>query len=50
VSVEARGNVFAATAFLYGVALEELASSDLEADDSSYPVIVAARAVKRNAA
>jgi SAM-dependent methyltransferase len=48
VTVEAHGNIFAATAFLYGIALEELDVSDLNADDYTYPVIVTARAVKRN--
>jgi SAM-dependent methyltransferase len=47
VSVEAHGNIFAATAFLYGIALEELNLSDLNAVDPGYPVIVAARAIKR---
>ncbi len=47
VSVEAHGNIFAATAFLYGLAVEELDASDLNVDDSTYPVVVAARAVKR---
>ena len=47
VSVEVHGNIFAATAFLYGIALEELDVSDLNANDSAYPVTVAARAIKR---
>jgi SAM-dependent methyltransferase len=47
VTVEAHGNIFAATAFLYGLAIEELDISDLKVDDSRYPVIVAARAIKR---
>ena len=47
VTVEARGNVFAATAFLYGIAIEELDMSDLHVEDTNYPVIVAARVVKR---
>jgi hypothetical protein len=38
--------VFAATAFLYGLAFEELDLADLDADDPRYPIIVAARAVK----
>ena len=46
VAVEAHGNVFAATAFLYGLALEELDRSDLDVDDANFPVIVAARAIK----
>jgi SAM-dependent methyltransferase len=47
VIVEAHGNVFAATAFLNGVATEELNVSDLDVDDINYPIIVAARAIKR---
>jgi SAM-dependent methyltransferase len=47
VTVEAHGNVLAATAFLYGIATEELYMSDLDAEDTNYPVIVAARVVKR---
>ena len=46
VAVEAHGNVFAATAFLYGLAIEELDRADLDVDDANYPVIVAARAIK----
>ena len=46
VAVEAHGNVFAATAFLYGLALEELERSDLDVSDAAFPVIVAARAMK----
>jgi SAM-dependent methyltransferase len=46
VAIETHGNVFTATAFLYGLALEELERADLEVDDSSFPVTVAARTVK----
>jgi SAM-dependent methyltransferase len=46
ITVGAYGNVFAATAFLYGLALEELELADLNVDDASFPVTVAARAVK----
>jgi hypothetical protein len=49
-AVEAHGNVFAATAFLYGIAVEELDRADLDVDDAVYPLTVAARAVKANAA
>jgi glycosyltransferase involved in cell wall biosynthesis/SAM-dependent methyltransferase len=44
--VSAYGNVFAATAFLQGVALEEVDTSKLDELDSAYPVIVAVRARK----
>jgi SAM-dependent methyltransferase len=47
VSVEAHGNILAATAFLYGIGFEELDPSDLNVNDPRYPVTVAARAVKR---
>jgi SAM-dependent methyltransferase len=47
VSAEAHGNILAATAFLYGLAVEELDISDLNVDDPAYPVVVAARAVRR---
>ena len=46
VEVTAYGNVRAATAFLYGVAAEELPEGALERRDAPYEVIVAARAVK----
>ena len=45
--VERYGNVFAATAFLQGLAVEELDTSDLDPIDQAYPVIVALRARKR---
>jgi glycosyltransferase involved in cell wall biosynthesis len=44
--VSAYGNVFAATAFLQGVALEEVDSRKLDELDPAYPVIVAVRARK----
>jgi SAM-dependent methyltransferase len=49
-SIRTHGNVFAAAAFLYGVAVEELDKADLDVDDALYPLTVAARAVKANAA
>jgi SAM-dependent methyltransferase len=50
VTVEAHGNVLAATAFLYGIATEELDMFDLDVEDTNYPVIVAGRVVKRKEA
>lgn len=47
VAVEAHGNIFVATAFLYGLAMEDLDISDLNVNDPKYPVTVAARAAKR---
>jgi glycosyltransferase involved in cell wall biosynthesis/SAM-dependent methyltransferase len=49
VMVERYGNVFSATAFLQGLAVEELETSDLDPVDEAYPVIVALRARKRQA-
>jgi SAM-dependent methyltransferase len=47
VFVESHGNVFAAVAFLEGVALEETPREKLLVEDEAYPVIVAARARKK---
>ena len=46
VAVRAYGNVLAATAFLSGMALEEVPARLLDRRDEHFPVIVAARAVK----
>jgi SAM-dependent methyltransferase len=46
VAIETYGNIFAATAFRYGLVLEDLELSDLDVSDPEFPVIVAARAVK----
>ena len=47
--VETHGNVFAATAFLHGVALEELRKDELDYNDPDYQVIIAVRATKEAA-
>ncbi len=44
VEVTAYGNVYAATCFLHGVAVEEVDRVWLDRSDDSYPVIVAVRA------
>lgn len=44
--VDAHGNVFSATAFIQGVALEEVDSSKLAINDPAYPVIITLRAEK----
>jgi SAM-dependent methyltransferase len=44
VSVEAFGNVYAATSFLYGLAVEDLDPALLAAADRAYPMVVCARA------
>jgi peptidoglycan/xylan/chitin deacetylase (PgdA/CDA1 family) len=46
IEVEAYGNIFAASAFLYGLAVEELKASDLDVNDTKYALIIAARAIK----
>jgi len=46
VMVRCYGNVFAATMFLQGLAVEELDTRDLEPVDRAYPVIVSVRARK----
>jgi glycosyltransferase involved in cell wall biosynthesis len=45
-TVETRGNVYAAVCFLEGLALEEVEVAKLEVLDASYPVIVTVRARK----
>lgn len=45
ISVAAHGNLYAATAFLHGAAVEEVRSNKLRKTDSSYPVTITARAV-----
>ena len=46
VTVAADGNVLAATAFLHGLAAEELTTDELDHCDPDYPVIVRGRAVR----
>jgi glycosyltransferase involved in cell wall biosynthesis len=46
VLIEEYGNVFAATAFLQGLAVEELRREDLDPLDKAYPVILGVRARK----
>lgn len=46
VTIEAHGNVLAATAFLQGLACPEVDAAKLDVHDEAYPVIVAARAVR----
>ena len=46
VRVESHGNVFAATAFLHGLAVEEIDTAKLAVNDACFPVIVAVRARK----
>ena len=44
VTVDAPGNVLSATAFLHGLAAEELTADELAADDAEYPLLVTIRA------
>jgi SAM-dependent methyltransferase len=46
VEVQAYGNSLAATAFLQGMATEELTSEELDHDDPVYPLIITVRAVR----
>jgi hypothetical protein len=46
VEVQAHGNVLAATAFLQGLAAEELTQAELDYNDPDYEVNIAVRAVK----
>jgi len=46
ITIQAHGNVLSATAFLIGMAQEELSQAELEADDPYFPLIIAVRAVK----
>ena len=47
VDVRSYGNVLAAVAFLHNVARQELKPAELKTYDPQYPLIIAARAVKR---
>jgi glycosyltransferase involved in cell wall biosynthesis len=49
VTVEAHGNVLAASAFLYGLATQELLQAELDYHDPDYEVIITVRAVKPEA-
>lgn len=46
VQVKASGNVLAATAFLFGLAVEDLRRKDLDFEDPDFPVSIGLRAVK----
>jgi hypothetical protein len=45
-TVEAHGNVLAATAFLHGLAEQELRPEQLDHRDSGYAIVITVRAVK----
>lgn len=46
IRIEVHGNVLAASAFLYGMAAEELQQRELDARDPDYEVIITVRAVR----
>lgn len=46
VTVESHGNVLAASAFLYGLAVKEMRPEDLQRNDPDYQVTITVRAVK----
>jgi hypothetical protein len=46
VTVQSYGNVLTATAFLYGLAAEELSSEEMDARDSNFEVTIGVKAVK----
>jgi SAM-dependent methyltransferase len=46
VEIEVFGNVLSTTAFLYGIAAEELQPSELETRDGDYELLIGVRAVK----
>ena len=47
ISIESFGNVFAAVCFLQGLAVDEVETAKLDILDEAFPVIIAARAVKK---
>lgn len=46
IQIETYGNVFAAVAFLHGLAIEEIERAKLDLSDPDYQVLIAARAIK----
>jgi hypothetical protein len=46
VAVESHGNVLTASAFLYGMAAEELKPGELDARDPDYQVVITVRATR----
>jgi SAM-dependent methyltransferase len=49
VSIEAHGNVLAATSFLHGLAVEELSQDELDYHDPDYALLITLRAVRPQA-
>src|SRR5690606_21209785 len=46
VEIDSHGNVLAATAFLQGLATEELAEAELDVSDPQYPMLITLRATR----
>ncbi|PWT82891.1 MAG: hypothetical protein C5B57_07935 [Blastocatellia bacterium] len=46
VAIRSRGNILAATAFLFGLSCDDVEERELESDDPGYPVLITIRAVK----
>ena len=46
-TVETYGNVLTASAFLYGLAAEDLKPSELSSRDPNFEVLIAVKAIKR---
>lgn len=46
IDIAARGNVLTSTAFLQGIAAEELTTAEMDPDDPTFPMLITARAVK----
>ena len=46
ITVDAHGNVLVATAYLYGLAVEELRQDELDYNDQDYQVVITVRATK----
>ena len=46
VDVASYGNVLSATAFLHGIAADELSPEELDYHDPSYPLVITVRAIK----
>jgi glycosyltransferase involved in cell wall biosynthesis/SAM-dependent methyltransferase len=47
ISIETFGNVFAAVCFLQGLAVDEVQTAKLDILDEAFPIVIAARAVKK---
>ena len=46
VCIKSYGNVFSATCFLWGIAMEEIKREELDWNDPDYPLLLTVRAVR----